>query len=203
MAWTRLCRGRRTQGRPGVAREARTALDQESKQRRRGSAWLLWRVRLKPVLGSARGRDDQHRGRHTRPAHGASDHRALVHIPGVRLLRHPRRCAAAPQTKRMTQRVAVDRVAVPPKPDGVSKEAGESIRLASSPTASSGFEINTDDGDHAVSCRRKRVKVGGLGHSICGKPMKRTSVVVDSPARTCTVRRVPPWVCRCGSGVMR
>jgi hypothetical protein len=45
----------------------------------------------------------------------------------------------------------------------VSKEAGESRRLASSPTASGGFEINTDDGDHAVSCRRKRVKVGGLG----------------------------------------
>jgi hypothetical protein len=61
----------------------------------------------------------------------------------------------------------------------------------------------SDDGDHAVSCRRKRVKVGGLGHSICGKPMKRTSVVVDSPARICTLRRVPPWVCRCGSGVMR
>jgi hypothetical protein len=102
MAWARLCCGRRTQGRPGVAREAWTALDQESKQRRRGSAWLLWRVRLKPLLGSARGRDDQHRRRHTRPAHRAWDHRALVHIPGVRLLRHPRRRAAAPQTKRMT-----------------------------------------------------------------------------------------------------
>jgi hypothetical protein len=104
MAWARLCCGRRTQGRPGVAREAWTALDQESKQRRRGSAWLLWRVRLKPLLGSARGRDDQHRRRHTRPAHRAWDHRALVHIPGVRLLRHPRRRAAAPQTKRMTPR---------------------------------------------------------------------------------------------------
>jgi len=44
---------------------------------------------------------------------------------------------------------------------------------------------------------------GALGHSICGKPMKRTSVLVDSPARTCTVRRVPPWVFRCGSGVIR
>jgi hypothetical protein len=44
---------------------------------------------------------------------------------------------------------------------------------------------------------------GALGHSICGKPMKRTSVVVDSPARTCTVRRVPPWVFRCASGAMR
>src|SRR5712691_5173448 len=108
MAWARLCRGLRTKGGLGVAREARAALDQESKQRRRSSAELLWRVRLEPVLGSAWGRDDQYCRRHTRPAHGASDRRALVHIPGVRLLRHPRRRAAASQTKRMTQRVAME-----------------------------------------------------------------------------------------------
>ena len=67
---------------PGAARPARPALDRQPAQRRRRPARVLCRVRLQPVLGSAGARDDQHRRRDARRAHGAARDRPLVRGPG-------------------------------------------------------------------------------------------------------------------------
>lgn len=76
-------------GPPGAAREQRVALDRESRQRERGAAGLLRRVRIEPVLGRPCARHRQRRSRNTRRAHRPTPARPCLRRPGRRLLRAP------------------------------------------------------------------------------------------------------------------